>query len=277
MNIGLKKLLTITGVGTVCAVVLRILQIVFMTEAKTGFFIKGFGVIGNAVTAAIILIIAVCTIYGATYKEKQVQKAVITKPFGIVHFVLAIAIVYESLFSTISANTQAWKILLQMVFGLSAALVFALQGYRAYTGEDSSRALSVVYILFWLVRLIITFSTYISASVLAETVFELLALCTALVFFFNSSALENGVSEERRKKVLLPSAIAAILSGAVYSVSQAIIILSGKSQLLHTQNASLITNAVLTVYVLFYVVLSFRKPNEETPIEEPEEEIIDEI
>lgn len=260
MNIGLKKLLTITGLGTVCAVALRILQILSMTEAETGFFIKGYGVIGNTVTAAIILIIAVCTVYGAIYKEKEAQKTVVTRPFSIVHFLLAGAIVYESLFSIVSADIQAWKMLLQTVFGLSAAIVLALKGYRAYTGEESAPMLSVTLILFWFIRLIITFSAYLSVSVLSESIFEMLALCTTLVFFFNSVAIENDVSASRRKKALLPSAIATILSGAVYSVSQVIIIFWGKEQQLHSKNASLITNAVLVIYVIFYTVLSFRKP-----------------
>ncbi len=276
MNIGLKKLLTITGVGTVCAIALRIMQIIFITETKTGFFIKGLETIGNIVTAAIILIIAVCTVYGAVYKEKEAEKAVITRPFGIVHFILAAAIIYESLFSTVATATETWKILLQMVFGLSAALVFALRGYRAYVGGESSPALSVVYVLFWLVRLIITFSSYISASVLAETVFEMLALCTTLVFFFNMSAIENDVSAPRRQKTILPLSVATILSGAVYSVSQVIVILSGKGQLLHTQNASLLTNAAVVIYVIFYVVLSFKKAPETTKeiTEQPTEQEI---
>ncbi len=264
MKTELKKLIALTGVGAVCAVVLRVLQIVFMLEADSGFFIKGLESMGNITTALIIFIIGVCTIYGACYKWDTPENTVITKPFGVLHFLLSAAIIYEALFSNFTADTQTWKILLQILFGLSAALVFALRGYQAFYPNKSMPILTVAYILFWLIRVIITFSSYLSASVISENIFEMLALSCALVFFFNYSALENGVGVQRRKKTILPSAIAALFSGAVHAVSQAVVILSGKAELLYNSNATLMTNIVLVFFVLNYVIILF-KGNKETP------------
>ena len=162
--------------------------------------------------------------------------------------------------------------LLQIVFGLSAAIVFALKGYTAFSGREDSPIFSVAYVLFWLVRLIITFSSYAGASVLAETIFEMLALSATLVFFFNVSAIENDIGAERRLKTILPLSIATILSGGVYSVSQVIVIFSGRAQLLHSKNASLVTNVAVIIYVIFFTVLSYKKTTEE----ETPQEIIEE-
>lgn len=258
MKTELKKLIALTGVGAVCAVILRVLQIVFMLEADSGFFKKGFETIGNVTTASIIFIIGVCTIYGACYKWDAPEKAVTTKTFGVLHFVLSAAIIYESLFSNVSADTQAWKILLQILFGLCAALILAIRGYGAFYPNKEMPILTTAYILFWLIRVIITFSSYLSASVISENIFEMAALCCALVFFFNYSALENGVSVSRRKKTILPSAIAALLSGAVYAVSQVVVILSGKAQILYNSNATLITNIVLVFFIFNYVIILFK-------------------
>ena len=107
---------------------------------------------------------------------------------------------------------------------------------------------------------------------MAETIFEMLALSATLVFFFNVSAIENDIGAERRLKTILPLSIATILSGGVYSVSQVIVILSGRAQLLHSKNASLVTNVAVIIYVIFFTVLSYKKTTEE----ETPQEIIEE-
>ncbi len=263
MKIGLKKIIPLFLVSTVCAVFLRVLQITQMTESSTGFFIKGFETIGNSVTIGIFVIAAICVIYAAVYKEKEIYPVTVTKPFGIIHFFLAAAIIYESLFSPVSNAIHTWQILLQIVFGLLSALVFVYRGYYAFTGGKIVPITSVVHIVFWLIRVIIVFSSYISVSTIAENVFEMAAICTALVFFLNSAALENEIDYQRISKRIFPSAAAAFITGAVYSASQLVVILSGKQAALHAQNATFFTNTVLVIYVLYYMILCFKKPKEE--------------
>ena len=124
MRIGLKKIIPLFVVSTVCAVLLRVLQITYITETKTGFFIKEFETLGNIITIGICLIAAVCVIYAALYKNREIYPVTVTKPFGIIHFFLAAAIIYESLFSPVSHAIHTWQILLQIIFGLLSALVF---------------------------------------------------------------------------------------------------------------------------------------------------------
>lgn len=271
MRIGLKKIIPLFVVSTVCAVLLRVLQITYITETKTGFFIKEFETLGNIITIGICLIAAVCVIYAALYKKREIYPVTVTKPFGIIHFFLAAAIIYESLFSPVSHAIHTWQILLQIIFGLLSALVFIYRGYNAFTGGKTPPITMVAHIVFWLIRVIIVFSSYISVSTIAENVFEMAAICTALVFFLNAGAYENEIDPERIKKRLFPSAICAAIMGAVYSVAQLVVIISGKSSILHTQNATLITNAVLVIYILFYMVLMFKKPKEELPTETAEQ------
>lgn len=263
MKIGLKKIIPLFLVSTVCAVLLRVLQITQMTESATGFFIKGFETLGNAVTIGIFVISAICVIYSSVYKGRGIHPVTVTKPFGIIHFFLAAAIIYESLFSPVSNAVHTWQILLQIIFGLLSALVFAYRGYSCFTGGKVIPITSVAHIIFWLIRVIIVFSSYISVSTIAENVFEMTAMCTALVFFLNAAAYENEIDPVRIEKRVFPSATAAFITGAVYSASQLVVILSGKSDTLHVYNATFFTNTVLVLYVLYYMILCFKKPKEE--------------
>ena len=270
MKIGLKKIIPLFFISTVCAVFLRVLQITQMTESKTGFFIKEYELIGIAVTIVIFVIAAICTIYAALYKEKEVNPITVTKPFAVIHFILALAIVYESLFSPVSGAIHTWQVLLQMVFGLLSAIVFIYRGYITFTGGTIQPITSLSHVIFWLIRVIIVFAASITASTIAENIFEMAALCTALVFFLNASALENGIEPVRIKKKILPSSIAAFILGAVYSASQLVVMLSGKTNLLHNIKATFFTNAILVVYILYYILLCFKTPKEENENEQIE-------
>lgn len=274
MNIGLKKFIPLITVSTVCAVFLRVLQLTQMTEAKTGFFIKNYEMLGNAITIAIFVIAAICVIYAALYKEKEINPITVTRPFAVVHFVLALAIIYESLFSPVSGAIHTWQILLQIVFGLLSTIAFIYRGYCAFTGGKVYPIISVTHVVFWLIRVIIVFSSNISVSPIADNVFEIAALCTALVFFLNAASLENGVNIEKIKKRIFASGIAAFVTGAVYSASQLFVMLSGKANILHNQKATFFTNAILVIYVLYYLLLCFKAPKqiEEKPIEKIESE-----
>ncbi len=270
MKIGLKKIIPLIFISSVCAVFLRVLQITQMTEVKTGFFIKGYEPMGIAVTIAIFVMAAICTIYAALYKDKEINKITVTKPFAVIHFILALAIVYESLFSPVSGAIHTWQILLQMVFGLISAIVFMYRGYLAFTGGKIQPITSLCHVVFWLIRVIIVFSASISASTIAENIFEMAALCTALIFFLNASALENEIDPVRIKKKIFPSGVAAFIFGAVYSASQLVVMLSGKTNLLHNIKATFFTNAILVVYILYYLLLCFKDPKQEELYEETE-------
>ena len=264
MAVTLKKIIPLFCVATVCAVILRVIQITLITEAQTGFFLKGYELIGNIVTVAIFLFAAVTVIYTALYKEKEAKQISVSKPFAVLHFLLAAAIIYESLFAQISDVVHTWQILLQIIFGIISALVFAARGYYAFTGKKIAPITSVAHIIFWLIRVIIVFSSYISVSTIAENIFELAALCTALVFFLNFAAFENEIDNSRIERRLLPSATAAVIMGAVYSASQIIVMATGKGDMLHSQTVTFFTNTILVVYIVYYVVLCYKNTKEPT-------------
>ena len=272
MKIGFKKFIPLFLVSVICAVFLRVMQITQMTEPNNGFFYRGYESIGNIVTIGIFVIAAICVIYAALCKKSDINPIVITKPFAIIHFVMAAAILYETFASTFGGTIYAWQALFQMVFGLIAAIIFAYRGYAAFTGTEVNPMLSVSYLLFWLIRVIIVFSSSIAVPSVAENIFEMAALCTALIFFLNSSSFENEVNAERTAKRILPSAVAAVVMGAVYSVSQLWVVIIGKESLLHAQKATFFTNGVLIVYILYYVVLCFKNKAEETVTETAEDE-----
>lgn len=262
MKVGLKKIIPLTIVSCFCTVFLRVIQITKITETQTGFFLREHAFLGNLVTVAIFVFAAISVIYSAFYKEKIAHPVTITKPFAVLHFLLAAAIIYESLFADVSQMIYTWQILLQIIFGILSALAFATSGFYAFSGKKSAPIAMVAHIAFFLTRVIIVFSTYISVSTIAENVFEMAALCTALIFFLNAASLENEIDPERFQKRILPSAVAAFIMGACYSASQLVVMLSGKGEMLHSQTVTFFTNIVLIIYIFYYTILAFCPPKQ---------------
>ena len=69
MQKAIKKLFILGGIGTICALSLRMLQIVAISEAQTGFFSRDFAAFGTAISILIFAIIAAVGVYAISAKK----------------------------------------------------------------------------------------------------------------------------------------------------------------------------------------------------------------
>lgn len=269
MQKAIKKLFILGGIGTICALSLRMLQIVAISEAQTGFFSRDFAAFGTAISILIFAIIAAVGIYAISVKKTAGEPPVITKGFAVANFLLAAAIIYEALFAKVSASIPTWQLILQVFTGLLTAIAFLYKGYTAFSGHKTTYITEVLPIVFWLTRLIVTFATYISVSVIADHIFETAALCFVLIYFLVIGEYNSGYKQMKNAKKILPLSVVTFILCAVHALPQLLLLITGRGEFLHADVVTYITDCALLFYIPYHTVLCLKgEPLEEKNADE---------
>lgn len=265
MQKAIKKLFIIGGIGTICALALRMLQIVAISEAETGFFSRDFITFGNAITIVIFLIAAVVGVYAVLAKKTAGPPPKTTKGFAAVNVILSAAIIYEALFAKVAAAIPAWQLILQVFTGLLTAIAFLYKAYTAFGDRKISNLAEIIPIVFWLTRLIVVFATYVSVSVIADHIFETAALCFVLIYFLVIGEYQSEYNTVKNAKRILPLAVVTFILCAVHALPQLCLLISGNAELLHADVVTYITDCVLLLYIPYHTVLCLKSG---APLEE---------
>lgn len=268
----LKRLLVLIGVGSLCAFVLRMIEIVAITEHDTGFFSRGYSAFGTAISIIIFVIILSSFIYSIGTRRQASNSPKMTKGFAIVNILLAIAIVYEALFAKVAVLVPTWQLILQIVCGLLSAIIFIYKAYTAWSGKNALAVADVIIVVFWLVRLVVVFASYMSVSAISEHIFETAALCSVLVYFLTISEYANGFEKEKIKTRILPVSVVTFMLCAVHALPQLALLITGNANMLHSDVVTYVTDCVLLVFIPYYAVLCHKEPKEQ---EHQEQEIIE--
>lgn len=256
-----KKVYFLTLGAVICAVILRIIQMNFVIDAETGFFLSEFHGLGLAMSVTIFVFVLAVAIFSGLNRQIPASVCPITKGFAVCNFLMALAVIYEAFFAQVSSSVPSWQGVLQIIFGFLSAAVFALRGLSAFTEIKVNPIADLAHVFFWLIRLIIVFSSYLAVSVISENVFEIAALCLALVYFLNFAKMQNNVSFVKSAGKLMPLSIATVMLCAVYSLPQIILMLTGREELLHSQNVTYVTDFCLMIYIIYYTLIMFRTNN----------------
>lgn len=258
MKGNLKRLLILCGTATVCAAVLRFIQLEFMTEPTTGFFYREYETFATVISVIILAVCVIVTVASAAVGKQPRMDAPQNKIFALGNFLMAAAVVYESLFSKVGEVVPSWQVLSQMVLGLVCAVLFFFHGLSAFRDIKIPPMSDIAFVAFWLIRVMVVFSNYVSVSAIAENVYELAALCTSLVFFLNAAKMRNGVKQDNNYPALLALTALAFICCFTYSVPQIVyMIVNGVSA--HNGSAAGFTDLALSFYLTGFAVRFFAK------------------
>ncbi len=264
---GNKKRLIILGVAvTLCCAVLRSIQLIFMTDSATGFFhtaYEGFaGFVTLATVAAVLGLTVCCRIYGAEPLPDNRP----TVPFALGSFLMAAAVIYQTLFSAVGKTVPPWQLLSMLALGTLAAVLFFAQGLSAFKELHIPPIFDLVFVIFWIIRVIIVFSSYISVSTIAENAYELASLCSALIFFLNAAKIRNKVNGAGGCKSLFALSALCFILSICFAVPQ---ILSSaiRGDNLHTSSAAGYIDLCIAVYIVGFCYNYFKKQRQEEAVD----------
>ena len=263
-----KKITAVAAIAALCGIALRIVQLEFIIDSANGFFRKGYEAVGITVSVMVFVFAALSAAFAAACKLPLNKTPKMTAAFAAANFIMPAAVIYEALFTKIGTAIPSWQILAQVFFGVLCAAVFVLNGLSFFGKIKASPMLDVVFVAFWLIRVMVMFSSYVSVSTIAENVFELAALCTTLVFFLNAAKFKNGVSDG--KTAVMLTGVLALVCCAVYGVPQIAVMLFGKSEMLHNSGITGFTDVATVIYISAFIHMYYFK-REEPLADKPEQ------
>ena len=118
----------LAAVGTLGASTLRVVQNLIMIEPVTGLFRNGYETANVLIITAVFVIIAIAALFARICRDVPEGLPEKTRPFAVVHYVLAVSIMLETFLTEVSAATPAWQIIVHIILATLAALVLIIGG-----------------------------------------------------------------------------------------------------------------------------------------------------
>lgn len=235
--------------SVICAIAVRSVMILFTIEPESGF-------IRPENTLAATIYIALLVLGGAAV----FILALITKPkktrtayggglfFSASCLILAVAIIYETFFSSLLTLVNPMQKVLQYIFTILAACSLCFVGLGKFKGEKCNPLLAIVPIFFWLMRLIIIFSSFSTISSISDTVIETSGLCLSLITFLYFAKVESG--QLQKKKYTIGFAVALLNSYVCFIASMPRIVcgIAAFQQPIHLNTVPILTGLATALF-----------------------------
>ena len=253
----LNKIMTFFCVGLPICAVLRIFQIVFTVEFKTGFYKAEFALYGKLILAVIFGFCLLLWWFASRY-YKSVEKP----PKGNIMLSLsALAVAATVLIQSFSENMLiyrfSWQPLIMKLGGILAALYFAAFALNNYFSFKFPPVLHIIPCVFMILRTVFVFINISSLAHISDNILLVLAYCVLMLFFLNFAKLYNEMDTEKNFKKLLSSGLVSAILCFTVSVPNFVINIASGNAYLHLSNITSLSLLILGVFVSLFTVTHF--------------------
>ena len=245
----------------VVSVYARTVQVLYLTEPKTGFFMEG-----NRELAFLLCgVIALSVIASAVISNfsKRTPKGVPKKSpaLTVSGVLLSLSFLYEAALGTALSSLHVFSVLCRVFAAISffGTLLWVVSLYSSKTVPALK--------LFWLApvgflffKIFGAFSLYSSLALIADYIFYLFFLCSTLSFFTLLANLENGYQARNSSFKLFPAAVCCSVGAALCFVPQFVLLLLGREPS-HLPLSTLPLTLAVFIFSLIYVFGVYKKNN----------------
>lgn len=173
----------------------RVLQQLYMFDPVTGFYKDDFGYVGNVISIVCILLIPALVLIVWLSRPTAVIPQNHSKALGVACFFCTICLAVSGVTQIIGATHTGHFALAGISFATAAVIV--LQGVACFTDGKFSGGLTIVSIIYGLVRLVITFMGYTGEVTVTDTVFDIATMSLLLLFLYASGKIMAGAAGPR--------------------------------------------------------------------------------
>ncbi len=254
----------IFGVATLSGVALRTVMLLFTLDPKSGFVVNEYSVFAYLMAA--LLCLGAVTVFGSSLAVKNVKDSEISLngyvlPVSLILF--SAGIVYESLFSSLPSDKGIFGPVLYGIVTVAAAASLIYIAVCKFIKAKYPPLLTLVPVVFWLVRLIVVFTNFSSLALVSDYVIETVFMCLALLTFFFYAKIE---CNQPIKHVRFFFAVSLVCGYAatLCSLPRIILEIVVKSQAVHLNPVPFSTGIVVAFFaVALSAKLLFEKLKEE--------------
>lgn len=256
-----QRLFVFSAFSLISVVIIRTIQLMFLTDNKTGFFITGLEGIGTALTVLAVLLIVLSGMMIFLGKKEKIDP-VPTPSYlvGGTAILAGVAHIIEPLLGTEGLISVPQILLtLRLLLLPIAGAVFIYFGLSIILEKNPHFGLSVFLVLCLVIRLMTSFIGLTGMSNISENMFDVLMLVSTLIFILFFSKAICGLSRSTGYRRLIAVGVTAVLFTAASSLPTIIVSVIMGVNLSHTPIDSPITGIFTALFIACYLINICRK------------------
>ncbi len=235
-------------------VALRTLQLIFTVESNTGFMKQQYSGISVGIMVVIFAAIAVLSVTAATVNRPPYDKHNMRPGLALFSIAVSVTFIYELTQIVGNANVNLWQNFLLIVFCFLSALFFMAYGITNIYYFKIPPILYLIPVFYSLVKLIVSFVSVSSITLISDNVFLLLTNSAILVFMLEFAKYVNNINNESNYKKLLGSGMAAVMLCFTSTIPQLIVAICGKAEMLRESVSSIFTTIFTGAFILSFLI-----------------------
>lgn len=250
------KVFIFAAFALISAVTVRTIQLLFLTDSKTGFYKEGMETIGTTLMVILVAVIAIASLFIFLFEKKSINAAPSSSALlGCAALFAGIANFAEPFLNEVSFSAVPPMLLgLRTVMILAAGAVFCWFGIAILFDTNIRPGLSIVLIITWVVRLMSSFICFTGMSNISENLYDVLMLISTLVFLLIFGKAICGLSDSHTNRKLIASGIAAVLFTAASSIPCIIAYLASDFAFIHIPVDSPVTGVFTAFFITVYLL-----------------------
>ncbi len=250
------------SLAVICTAI-RTAVILYTTEGTTGFFVARLASLGIFLSVSVFILALVAFLFGFFTDKKPCANFKLNKVSGFLAVICGILILlYPVLFKT--PSIIPWQNNFTVFFSLLTGIWFAFFGISAFIEIKIPPISYVIPMFYYLMRLVLIFTTFSSSALVSEHVFSLSYRCLILVFMLMFLRTCAGLITPRTKKFFLPVSMATFVLTFTSVISRLIVHFSLGDTFIHGDVPIDYDGIALCLFILPITYNILKEESEET-------------
>lgn len=243
-----KKLLFFFYIALSASVLMRLVQLNFTIEQKTGFFTAENSHFGIYLLLLIVAACASTAILCFTTHRSPEHPPKRSVSVGVAAFFSAALTAAEVFFETFAGTVPDWQATVLTLAGAATVVFFVAYGVSLISDFALPPLATAVPVIYFIARIICVFTSISSLALISDNLLTIAAYCALLLFFLFFGKLYNGIDPDFNFRKLLSAGLSSVLLCFTQGLSHILFNIMIGGGYNHT---GLLSNAALLVYGLF--------------------------
>ncbi len=255
----------LSALGVVCSLVLRVLQLLILTDADTGFGkvgapYSGLNIAVYLMTALMAAGIFVMTSFFSKRQPVAAPDTTISPGLSVFSFIMAVYMLcLTAVHMLIGEGISNPYATLRLILLLLSAIFFIFYGLSGFGTIKCPKALTVAPLILAGYDLVAAFISYTGMANISDNVYECIFLCLGLLFFLLHGKIISSVDIRRSARLLFPVTYLAVFFGFLQSIPPILVAVLGGANMLHSSIFTSVTTIFPTVYILLFTSSMYKK------------------
>ena len=250
------KIFIFAALALVSVITIRTIQLLFLTDSKTGFYKDGMEGLGTTLMVILVGIIAITSLLIFVFEKVKISTTPSSSPLlGCAALFAGIANFAEPFLNEVSFSAVPnFLVGLRVIMILASAATLCWFGIAILFNTKFHSSLSIVLIVTWVVRLMSSFICFTGMSNISENLYDLLMLISTLVFFLFFGKSLCGISKSTTNRKLIAIGFAAVLFTAASSIPCLVAYVASGSAFVHIPIDNPVTGLFMAFFISVYLI-----------------------